>query len=261
MVAVLYHKMALPNACHLGKRVPKKLFYENAQLNATDRRAFAENIDSIIWKYALEPSTVPIQPYEDGQREYVEIQVLQVNLRTLRLTKLIAEVIHRAIPYPLVIAFVYQTLSDEGLLAECLCSLSLAPKLLSQAEHGAIVVEEFLSTDWIDLSSLSAVDVEFLDSLALMYLPHTHLYAFYSALLDRVVALGCARLTGRYRIESTVQQGRERKDRLSASQNLKLQIAEYKRVLAKETQFNRKVELNMRIKQLKRQLQKLLDTL
>ncbi len=261
MVAVLYHKMALPNACHLGKRVHKKLFYENAQLNVTDRRAFAENIDSIIWQYTLKPSTIPIQPYEDSQREYVEIQVLQVNLRTLRFTKRIAEVIHRAIPYPLMIAFVYQTLSDEGILAECLCSLSLAPKRLSQAEHGTIVVEEFLSTDWIDLTSLSAVEVEFLDNLALTYLPHTHLYAFYTALLDRVVALGYAKLTGRYRVESAVEEGHARKDRLAASHNLELQISEHREALAKETQFNRKVELNMKIKKLKQQLQKLLDTL
>ncbi len=261
MVAVLYHKMALPNACHLGKRVPKKLFYENAQLNATDRRAFAENIDTIIWQYTLKPSTIPIQPYEDGQREYVEIEVLQVNLRTIRSTKRIAEIIHRAIPYPLIIVFVYQTLSNDGLLAECLCSLSLALKRLSQAEHGAIVVEELLSTDWIDLSSLSAVDVEFLDSLALTYLPHTHLYAFYAALVDRVVALGCAKLTGRYCVESAVEESHARKDRLATSHNLELQISEYREALTKETQFNRKVELNMKIRQLEQQLQKLLDTL
>jgi hypothetical protein len=137
----------------------------------------------------------------------------------------------------------------------------LALKRLSQAEHGAIVVEELLSTDWIDLSSLSAVDVEFLDSLALTYLPHTHLYAFYAALVDRVVALGCAKLTGRYCVESAVEESHARKDRLATSHNLELQISEYREALTKETQFNRKVELNMKIRQLEQQLQKLLDTL
>ena len=127
MIDVLYEKMAIPDTCHLGKRVFKKLFHENAKLGVTDKKAFRDDIDTISWQYTLKPSTIPITVYKDDQKDYPEIAILQVDLKTLNRTKRIAEIIHRAIPYPLVVAFVF----------EKSCALSLAHKRYSQAEKGA----------------------------------------------------------------------------------------------------------------------------
>lgn len=251
MIATLYKKMAIPDACHLWKRIFKKLFHENAKLGATDKKAFREDIDVITWQYTLKPSTIPIQAYEDDQREYHEVAILQVNLKTLNRTSRIAEIIHRAIPYPLVVVFTYKTM----------CTMSLAHKRFSQAEKGAIVAENFLITDWIDLLSPTLIQQAFLDSIALSVLPHTHFYAFYSALIDRTVALDCARLTGEYCIESTATKRRLRRDRLTLCHELENQIAGHKAAITKETQFNRKVELNMKLKELEKQLEKSVNEL
>lgn len=245
MIETLYKKMVIPDACHLGKRVFKKLFYENAKLSATDKKAFREDIDVITWQYTLKPSTIPIQAYEDDQREYHEVAILQVNLKTFNRTNRIAEIIHRAIPYPLIVVFTYKTK----------CTLSLAHKRFSQAENGAIVAEEFLITDWIDLLAPTPIQQAFLDSIALSVLPHTHFYAFYSSLTDRTVALDCARLTGEYRIESTAIKRKKRRDQLALCHELEIQIAGHKATIMKETQFNRKVELNMKMKEVEKQLQ------
>ncbi len=245
MIETLYKKMAIPDACHLGKRIFKKLFHENARLGATDKKAFREDIDVIIWQYTLKPSTIPIQAYEDDQREYHEVAILQVNLKTLNRTSRIAEIIHRAIPYPLVVVFTYKTM----------CTMSLAHKRFSQAEKGAIVAEDFLITDWIDLLAPTPIQQAFLDSIALPVLPHTHFYAFYSALTDRTVALDCARLTGEYRLEPITIKHKVRKDQLALCHELEIQIAGHKATIMKETQFNRKVELNMKMKELEKQLQ------
>ena len=83
MIDALYKRLAIPDACYLGKRVFKTLFHEHAVLGITDKKAFAEDIDTITWQYTLKPTTVPIQPYADDQREYLEIAILQVNLKTL----------------------------------------------------------------------------------------------------------------------------------------------------------------------------------
>ena len=48
MIETLYKKMAIPDACLLGKRIFKKLFHDNAKLGATDKKAFREDIDVII---------------------------------------------------------------------------------------------------------------------------------------------------------------------------------------------------------------------
>lgn len=244
MIDGLYTRMAIPDACHLGKRVFKTLFHEHAVLGITDKKAFAEDIDTIIWQYTLKPSTIPIQPYTDEQREYLEVAVLQVDLKTLKRTGRIVEVIHRAIPYPLVVV----------LASEAGCALSVAHKRFSQAEKGATVAEDFLTTDWIDLAAPSPVQAAFIDSLAIPGLPHTHFFAFYSALVDRVIALECARLTGAFRLESAAERRDNRRQRLAACHELEVQIAEQKAAIKAETQFSHQVELNMKIKNLEQQL-------
>jgi hypothetical protein len=245
MIETLYKKMAIPDACHLGKRVFKKLFHENAKLGATDKKAFREDIDVITWQYTLKPSTIPIQAYEDDQREYHEVAILQVNLKTYNRTSRIAEIIHRAIPYPLIVVFAYKTMY----------TLSLAHKRFSQAEKGAIVAEEFLITNWIDLLAPTPIQQAFLDSIAVSVLPHTHFFAFYSAFTNRLVALDCARLTGKYHLEPTAHRCRVQRDLLALCHELEIQIAGHKAAILKEMQFNRKVELNMKMKEMEKQLQ------
>lgn len=244
MIDVLSDKLGIPESCHLGKRVFKKLFHENTKLGATDKRAFREDIDVITWQYTFKPSTIPIQEYEDEQREYQEVAVLQVDLKTQNRTSRIAKIIHRAIPYPLVIVFAFRTT----------CALSLAHKRFSQAEKGSIVADDFIITDWIDLSAMTPPQKDFIASLAVAALPHTHFFAFYSALADRLVALDCARLTGEYHIEGAANRREQRRRRLARCHELELQIAEHRAAIKAETQFNRQVELNTKIKELEKKL-------
>jgi len=240
----LYIKMAIPEACQLGKRVFKKLFYQNARLGATDKKAFREDIDTITWQYTLKPSTIPIKAYEDDSRDYKEFAVLHVDLRTRRRTARIAQVIHRTIPYPLLIVFAYEKLR----------ALSTAHKRLSMAEKGAIVAEDVIITDWIDLSHPTPVQRDFLSSLSIADLPHTHFLAFYSAIVERLVALDCARLTGKYCLESKSAKQQARSESLAACHELEGKIEELRVAIRKEVQFNRQVELNSKLKQLESKL-------
>jgi hypothetical protein len=56
----VYEHLALPEAAYLGKRVYKKLFFENAELSAADRRAFTDDVETVTWQYTLKPSTLPV---------------------------------------------------------------------------------------------------------------------------------------------------------------------------------------------------------
>ena len=244
MIDVLYKKMAIPESCYLGKRVFKKLFFENIKLAGTDKKAFKEDIDTIIWQYTLKPLTIQIQSYEDDEREYLEVAVLQINFKNSKRYKRVAKVIHRAIPYPLVLIF----------SSEKNCALGLATKRFSQAEKGAIVVEEFFTTGWISLISPTEIQEHFLESLAISGLPHTHFFAFYSALIERFVALDCAKFSGKFILNSEADQQQFRKNILTECHGLELQISEIRLKIKKETQFNRKVELNSKIKKLEQKL-------
>ena len=179
MIEALYEKMMIPESCRIGRRVYKKLFHENANLGVTDGKALRDDVDTVFWQYAFKPTTIPIRPYADDQREYLEIALLQVNLKQPRRVNRLAEIIHRAIPYPLIIVFV----------ADTTCLISLAYKRFSQTEKEAIVAEDFQTTGWLDLEHPTEPQMAFLDNFNISTWPHTNLFAFYRAAMDRVIAL------------------------------------------------------------------------
>ena len=268
MNEILLSKLGLPDACYLGKRVFKKYFIENATLTPADKKSLQDDVGTVSWQYTLKPSTIQIKPYTDDQREYLEIAILKITLHSPRNYKRLAEVIHRAIPYPLLLVFVLNSgTSSEELEddenseyipkeTESKVALSVAPKRFSQAEKGAVVVEEFFTADWINLEKTSDIEQAFLDTLSLSSLPHNHFLAFYSALVDRFIALDCASLTGKYQLDNERISSEARRRQLTACHELEGKIIKLRATLRKEAQFNRKVELNIQIKQLEKQLQK-----
>jgi hypothetical protein len=251
MTQRLFARMGFPEASQLGKRVFKKLFVENAPLTAADKKSLQKDVEDVTWQYTLKPSTTPIKAYEDAKREYLEVAVLEVAMRSRRSCVRLAEVIHRAIPYPLLIAFSF----------ESECCLSVAPKRFSQAEKGVIVAEECFTTAWISMDSPTEIDRAFLDSLALGGLPHTNFLAFYSAWGDRFIAYDCALLSGSFQVAPKADDPAERRERLATCHQLETQIADLRAALNKEAQFNRQVELNTKIKNAERRLRQLAATL
>jgi len=241
MIEALYEKMMIPETCRLGKRVFKKLFNENAKLSSADKKALADDVDTIYWQYTFKPTTIPIQPYEDDQREYLEIALLQVNLKQIGRAKRLAEIVHRAIPYPLLVVFVSDTT----------CSISLANKRFSQAEKDAIVAEGFQTTGWLDLSKPTENQAAFLESLDTSTWPHTHFFAFYKAAMDRVIALACAKHTGQYSLEiPTGLSMDERVIKLDQLEKLQQEKSELAGKLKKEKNLGTQVQLNTRIKKI-----------
>ena len=244
MTDPIYKFLALPEACFLGKRVFKNLFLKNAQLGAADKKALDQDIDSIFWQHALKPATVPIATYRDDQREYLEIAVLQANLHQATRHQRIAEAIHRAIPYPLLLV----------LACESRVAISVANKRFSQNDKGKIVAEELYNTEWLNPEAATAAEKDFLGSLNFKAFVQTNLYTVYCGYIKRIIAHQCARFTGRYRLGAGETDWRTRRDRLVECREIEENIAQLRRGLKTETQFNRQVELNMRIKELAREL-------
>jgi len=244
MIESFYQKLAIPASCHLGKRVYKKLFYENAPLNAADKKAFTEDVEDIHWLYTLKPETINIARYEEEERDYQEVAILQVTLKNPKPYKRIAQVIQRAIPYPLMIVFVQGSNM----------ALSLADKRINRTDREKIMVEAFHETDWMDLAHLSEAEQAFLDSCTITRFSFNNFYEFYGDLTARIVALNCAHLNGTYTLDNALSR-EERIALLNRVRQSQQQLAELRAALKNESQFNRKVELNMQIKKLAQELE------
>ena len=98
--------LCLPDSARVDQRVPKKLLLENGAPTASDKRLITDAIEDIQWLAALKPNTIGVPEYRDTQREYLEVAVLAVSLRGVikpaSLSRL-AELVHRAVPYPVLL--------------------------------------------------------------------------------------------------------------------------------------------------------------
>src|SRR5690606_36586974 len=97
--------LALPAESRVDQRVPKTLLVEHGAPTAADKRLTREAVEEIHWLAALKPNTIGVSAYRDELREYLEIAVLVLTLRGLERKPTqalrLAELLHRAVPYPL----------------------------------------------------------------------------------------------------------------------------------------------------------------
>lgn len=255
-----------PESAYLHKQVPKKNFLEYGELVASDKRLFRENVKNVYWEYTLKPSTCLILPYRDNKREYLEVAVLQVEMNSQKGHKRIAEIIHRIIPYPLMIGFCfnhkihkrYEKEEDETFhdfstfRGSSLVALSIAPKRFSQAEHGAFVAERFYTTGWMNSEAFNPQEAAFIASLKWGSMPLQTYGSLYSAWTDRFTGYECSVLSGAFTIGKTV----DRLKGLIKCREIESRISELRGQL-KKAAFNQQVELNTQIKKFEQEIKQL----
>lgn len=239
-----YDALNIPDTCYLGKRIFKKFFSDYATLNATDKKAFSNDIAHIEWSYTLKPSTINIPRYTDENYEYLEVAIIEVLLKDPLRYKRIAQIIQKAIPYPAIIVFKH----------DISIALNLAIKRINQAGQNKIMVEAFHDTHWINLDCPSDQESDFLTSLNINNFSFNHFYDWYADFLQRVVALNCAQISGNYTMNSPTDI--DRVEELRDIYDLEQQQNQLRSELKKETQFSHKVDLNMQIKKTIEQIKK-----
>jgi hypothetical protein len=243
--------LALPPDARVDQRVPKKLLLDQGIPTAADKRQIQDGIEEIHWIAALKPTNIGVPEYRDEVREYLEIAVLTVSFRQAAKPARLIELIHRAIPYPVVL------LSGQSETV----SLSLAHKRWSQGEAGKVVIENVCRTSSLNMETLEAQEAQFLSSLALSILPAADLFVLYQAWIDRLAGLEAASITGSFTPPTSAEHSTALRDGLANHARLQYELTTLRNQAAKEKQLNRRVELNITIKRLEVELAELKTTL
>lgn len=235
----------LPGSCRVDQRVPKKLLVENGAPTASDKRQINDGIEEIQWLAALKPNTIGVPEYRDDVREYLEIAVLSVTLRGNAKAGRLAELVHRAVPYPMVLL----------LNSEQTMMLSLAHKRWAQNEAGKVVLDgDMVEVALPGAAPASAIETAFMQAMVLARQPQTTLYALYQGWMDSLEALLAARLTGSFKDVENPEQAAARRQGLQDCQRLELEAVSLRAKAAKEKQLARQVELNLALKRVQAQL-------
>jgi len=233
-----YTFLNIPQNCFLGSTVFKNVFYDKAELSTSDKKLFTEVIQKIRWLYSLKPDTIHIAPYKDEVRDYSEVEIIEVLLHSDTKVKRIAEIIMRAIPYPMLLVF---RLESSFLFY-------VAHQRLNQSDSSKNTIEEFIATSWIDSDS------DFLAKLDIKKMSFTNFYTFYTDIVDTISIHNLSIIMP---TEDKIS-GEEARKVLAQIDSIEQEIAKLRATLKKGTQFNRRMELNIKIKKLEQNKDKLL---
>ena len=233
-----YEFFNIPQSCEVKNTIFKKLFYEHTDLSAADRTLFTDTINKITWLYCLKPETINIRPYKDDMREYEEVEFIEVELDLEKRTSRIAEIIMRTIPYPILLIFKWE---DKK-------KLYVAHQRVSQSDSSKNTIEEFISTDWLDNDSALFAKLD------IRKMRFTNFFALYSDIVDAISI---------YKVSDVISDkgsitGAEARALSVHIEEVDGQITSLRAKLKKESQFNRKMELNIEIKRLEQNKNKLL---
>lgn len=244
----LIQALGLPDATRVDQRVPKKLLAEHGAATAADKRQVQDGVDEVQWLASLKPHLIGVPAFKDAQREYLEVAVLSLKLKPGTKPGRLAELLHRAVPYPMLLV----TSSDLGV------SLSLTHIRASQNEADKTVLDgPVLSVMLPDSGNGQA----FYAAMALAKQPQTDLFALYQGWLETVGALDIAEETGQFQPSLTREQAAARHAALQECRQLKAQIAQLRSLAEKERQIARQVALNQEIHAVQSQLLTLQRTL
>lgn len=219
MSHALFH---YPKQAAFERALPKNKIYEHAKPSSALREQFVRQIDKIVWQYKLAPETVnlPAKP------SVPEIQIFSITLKTPELSEDVLRCIDQAIPLPI---FYQLTFEDR-------IKVKAAYKRPSDADTSKWVVDDYFETDW-QLSNSEQVELPVALDLA----------GLYEQMLRRLLPLPP-------REGETIKAQVERLGQIHSKQN---ECRKMEARLQKEQQFNRKVELNAQLRNLKKQLETL----
>ncbi len=240
--------LGLPKTCALGNVIFKKTFTEQGNLSKAEKQLLGEQIDKVIWHYSIKPSSINIDAYKDDQREYPEIEVIEVKVTSKDKVKKVVEMIMTTIPYPMILEV---TCQDESLLA-------LGDNVINHNDVSKNVLKEIVMTSWINISRLNNKEQTFLDAIHISHLSSRNLYKLYQDLTGHLVRFNASLLTKEYIEEVNVDIVKEQYDAIEA---LEKQIEGLKSKIKKESQFNKRLELNVQIKKLEQQKEKMIEGL
>ncbi|MGL5651782.1 MAG: DUF4391 domain-containing protein [Paraclostridium sp.] len=232
---------------YIGQKITKKLFYQQSNFSKDDEKNFTQNVDKMEMAYVLDTRNINIDSFKDDEYLYTAIGYMRVSLKQDDKLDRICKIINNNIPSPIVIIFEF-----ENKIA-----ISTAIKRLSKSDNSKVVVDEMHITPWIDVTKLEGDNNKFLDSIKLSSLTHSNFYDFYKMIDNRIYTFQNVELVGSYKTIDDKGNLEESKLIIGKINNYNNEIESIAKKIKGETQFNKKMKLNVEANKLKEEIEEL----
>ena len=247
----MFKLLNLDRVNYLGRRLDKKMFYDNGDFSKEDKKIFVDYIDRIEMSYLINSTNLNIQPFINDEYYYKAIAYLKITLRQDGKLDKISKIINNTIPNPIVI--IYEL--------ENKYKISTAIKRLSKSEKDKTVIEESRSTPWLDINNLRDNEKIFIDSISLKKLPYTNLFDFYKVMNDKIYIFEKSLEYGEYKDINNKEELRLNKEISEKIEKLEADLKKTISKLKRENQFAKKMELNVKATQLQKEIDELKNSL
>ncbi|MCW8165122.1 DUF4391 domain-containing protein [Verminephrobacter aporrectodeae subsp. tuberculatae] len=214
--------ISYPKQATFGRNLPKNKIYEHSGANTRLKDLFVEQVEQIVWQYKLAPETINL-PAKPG---VPEIQVFAIQLKTPELDLDVLRCIDGAVQFPIVFE-----LSFDGQT-----QVVAAYKRPNESDASRWVLSDYFATAWRP-SNVQRVAMPLVLDLS----------GLYEQVLQRLISLPV-------RLQESLADLVARVEKVASKQR---EVEKMAGKLAKEKQFNRKVEINATLRRLKIELEQL----
>lgn len=218
--------ISYPKQAAFGRVLPKNKIYEHSGANTRLKELFVEQVEQVVWQYKLAPETINL-PARPG---VPEIQIFSIQLKSTELHEDVLRCIDGAVQFPTVFELL------QGQADQAKTQVVAAYKRPSEVDASHWVLSSYFTSDWMPAATARTAMPLALDM--------AHLY---SVLLQGLMPLPA-------RPQEALSDWVARIEK-AASKRRDVEKAQAR--LAKEKQFNRKVEINAILRQLKSELEAL----
>ena len=251
-IADVVDALDLPAAALVGKRVSKQILSSHAASTAADKKKIESDIEEVRWIASLKPTTVAVSAFEDESRQYLEIAVVGVELRGAPARQRLVEIIHRAIPHPVMLI--------DSLGATT--NLSGAAKRWSLASARDVVLEPPTYTTTVSLlEDHDERDGPLRKFLSLAARPFRDMFDLYDHWLDVICMAEAAKRTRVLVPLADPGQRLARRAGLADAARIDGVIASLRAEAQRASQMADRVELNLRIQNLRGELDAAIATI
>ena len=220
--ATLSPFISYPKQAAFGRVLPKNKIYEYSGATPAIREMFVRQVEQIVWQYKLAPETINLA----SRPGVPELQIFAIHLKTPALSHEVLRCIDSAVQFPIIFELTFEDKTQ----------VVAAFKRPSESDSNRWVVSEYFSTQWMRNDNARVAMPLALD-----------LGVLYERLLERLIPL-------------TLRQNETLAELVTRVEDLRLKENEVQKItskLAKEKQFNRKVEINAQLRLIRQELENL----
>lgn len=215
-----------PELAKVDRLIPKNKFYEKGKASSQIEKLFVEQVENIRWVYKLDASTIHMQDKDDLK----EIQIFHIKSRVENFDTAILAYIDKLIPSPII----FEVYFKDSIKTYA------TYKRLNQADNTKVVVGQYYSTAW--QNDINRIPLPFF-----LHLSDLYEHFIYDLLPHQVENSGKSE---QYNIEEKIVLNEK-------IEQLNKQLEKLSQSLRREKQFNRQVEINRKITELRQQIEQI----